>query len=198
MKRMVVLLLFVICFLTNYGQQTGTFSDPRDGKVYKTVKIGNQKWLAQNLAFKADSGCWAYNNDKKNVAVYGYLYTYEVAKKACPAGWHLPTNNEWTTLIKYKGGDTIAGGKLKEEGTAHWSISDKGNTNESGFTALPGGCRKIDGSFFAIGNYGNWWSSTEYLTAGVWVLYMACSNSLIGRDYSSKTYGLSVRCIRDY
>ena len=75
------------------------FTDSRDKHVYKWVKIGTQTWMAENLAYKADRGCWAYNNKKSNVKTYGYLYNWETAKKVCPSGWHLPTDTEWTTMI---------------------------------------------------------------------------------------------------
>ncbi len=103
--------------LTAPAQDQGTFKDPRDGKVYKTVVIGTQTWMAENLAFKAKGGCHAYgwdaDNKKANVAKYGYLYEWKMAKKACPPGWHLPTKEEWETLIVHLGGEQAAGSAMK-------------------------------------------------------------------------------------
>ena len=79
-------------------KETGTFVDSRDGKTYKTTKIGTQWWMAENLAYNVGDGCWAYNNDESNVATYGRLYIWEAAQAACPSGWHLPSENEWKQL----------------------------------------------------------------------------------------------------
>jgi uncharacterized protein (TIGR02145 family) len=196
-NRILALLLLISCFPSLQAQKTGTFKDPRDGKVYKTVTIGKQTWLGQNLAFKADSGFCPYEFRVNNIAVFGYLYNYETAKNVCPAHWHLPTNDEWSALIDYAGGQADAGNKLKETGTDHWSITHPVVTNELGFDALPGGCRKIDGTFFAQGNFGNWWSATEESKGAAWDVYMTCGNGFIGRDFSLKNYYFSVRCVRD-
>lgn len=136
----IVILAISFCLV---AQPTGTFTDPRDGKVYKTVKIGTQTWMAENLDFKAESGCWAYNNDQNNVKTYGYLYNWKTAKKVCPSGWHLPSKDEWSALLTYFGGEESAGDKLKEAGTVHWQKPVSAATNESGFTAIPGGFRKM-------------------------------------------------------
>jgi uncharacterized protein (TIGR02145 family) len=143
----VVVLNIAMCSM---AQMAGTFKDSRDGKTYKTVKIGTQTWMANNLAFKASSGCCAYDNNKNNVAIYGYLYNWETAKNVCPTGWHLPSDEEWTTLITNTGGVYTAGTKLKEAGIKHWAEPNTGATNQSGFTALPGGGRQEDGQFTQI------------------------------------------------
>jgi uncharacterized protein (TIGR02145 family) len=146
MKKSLLILTIAVCYLTGYGQQIGNFTDPRDGKVYKTVKIGNQTWFSENLAFKTDSGCYAYDNNDKFAAIYGYMYKFRVAEKECPPGWHLPSDLEWKQLISYLGGDSIAATKLKA--THGWNSKDGlGSstnpaifaTNSSGFSALPGG-----------------------------------------------------------
>ena len=174
---------------------TGSFTDSRDGKTYKTVVIGTQTWMAENLAYKVKSGCWARNNDVTNVT-YGYLYNWETAKTVCPKGWHLPTNAEWTTLTTYLGGENVAGGKLKETGTTHWQSPNTGATNESGFTALPGGCRDSRGTFYNLGSSGLWWCSTESMSGGAWTYGLEYnSSSVFSHDYKSS--GLSVRCVRD-
>lgn len=100
MKKSLLILALLICSLTNYAQQTGTFKDPRDGKEYRTVKIGNQTWFAENLAYKPGRGnYWAYKNDKKNIYKYGYLYDGETALKICPSGWRLPNEKDIHYLV---------------------------------------------------------------------------------------------------
>jgi uncharacterized protein (TIGR02145 family) len=156
--------------------------------------------MAENLAYKASSGCWAYNNNQSNVATYGYLYNWETAKNVCPVGWHLPSNAEWTILTDYLGGEDAAGGILKEAGTARWLSPNIGATNETGFTALPGGERfGDDRTFDDVGGYGNWWSSTEAYgypsEANRWNLSDRSSDlSSGGYDQSD---GYSVRCVKD-
>ncbi len=137
----------------------GTFTDSRDGKTYKTIRIGNQTWFTENLAYKANSGCWAYDDKQSNVAKFGYLYDWETAKTVCPAGWHLPSDEEWKQLEMALGmtkkeadetgwrGDGI-GTKLKS--TSGWESNGNG-TNASGFNALPAGSRDSDGAFGSAG-----------------------------------------------
>jgi uncharacterized protein (TIGR02145 family) len=137
-----------------------TFTDSRDGKVYKTVEIGNQTWMAENFAYKPADGFWAYNDDENNVSTYGYLYTLETAKSICPDGWHFPSLDEWNELIDFLGGAEQAGIKMKETGGAHWDSEDYGNrdiTNSSKFTALPGGYfEDAFNEFNYLGLYGFW------------------------------------------
>ena len=175
-----------------------TFTDARDGKIYKTVKIGTQTWMAENLAFKPNTGCRAYDDNETNVAKYGYLYNWETAKRACPSGWHLPSGAEWTMLITYLGGDTVAGGKLKESGTTHWISPNTGATNLAGFRALPGGEYAQNGTYVNIGVYGKWWSTTETNLqqasgARFWLLnnYNKSAYFVLG----NRDLGLSVRCV---
>ncbi len=185
-----------------YHTVVGTFTDSRDGKTYKTVTIGTQTWMAENLAYKTSSDCWAYDNDETNVVKYGYLYYWETAKEVCPEGWHLPSDAEWLTLTNYLGGEKIAGSKLKGSGTCNWESPNTGATDETSFTALPGGqCYKDykDGEFKfeGIGMFGHWWSASEfpknYFT--MWIMYFDNTN-LYHYPYS-RTMGLSVRCIKD-
>ncbi len=133
-----------------YNTETGTFTDSRDNKAYKWVKIGSQIWMAQNLNYNiAGSGC-------NQCETYGRLYTWDAANRACPSSWHLPSDSEWQTLIDYLGGSGVAGGKMKSTGT--WQSPNTDATNSSGFSALPGGFRLANGSFYNAGN-GGWWSS---------------------------------------
>ena len=178
-------------------KSTNTFTDPRDGKTYKTVKIGTQTWFAENLAYKAESGCWAYDNNQSNVITYGYLYNREASKKVCPIGWHLPSDVEWETLTNYLGGNFPAGGKLKETGTIHWQSPNTGATNETGFSALPGGIRYKDGSFSGIGHSGNWLSSTENSNETHYLDYSLESTGGGSGFNFGVPDGLSVRCLKD-
>ena len=179
----------------------GTFTDPRDGKVYQTVTIGNQEWMAENLAYEPSSGnYWAYDNNNSNVETYGYLYTWETACDVCPDGWHLPTDAEWTELTDYLGEN--AGGKLKatgtiKAGTGLWYDPNTGATNETGFTALPGGFRGGSGAFGGVGVGGLWWSATEASTDDAWNRLVGYFDSSVGRNDSDEELGFSVRCLRD-
>ena len=177
--------------------ERGTFTDSRDGKTYKTVKIHTQVWMAENLAFKTDKGCWAYDDNQNNVAIYGYLYDWETAKQVCPTGWHLPSDAEWTQLTTYLGGEGVAGGKLKETGTAHWKSPNTGATNASGFTAVPAGYRSGSGAFYGIGYDGDWWSSSEDDTDGAWCRSLSYDSGGVGRSDGHESNGFSVRCVRD-
>ena len=200
-------------------QGTGTVTDI-DGNVYNTVTIGTQIWMVENLKVtKYNNGtaiplitdgaawtslttpgyCW-YNNDYTTYgSVYGALYNWHTVNTGnlCPIGWHVPTDAEWTTLTDYLGGLSIAGGKLKETGTSHWAIPNTGATNESGFTALPGGWRGYDGSFHDITYTGYWWSSTQN-GSSAWERELYQGNATVSRNGSnSKFVGFSVRCIKD-
>lgn len=196
-KNVFITVAIMIIAFSSIAQKNGTFTDLRDGKVYKTIETGWQIWMAENLAYKADSGCWAYNNDTSNVAKYGYLYDWRTAKEVCPSGWHLPGDDEWTTLITFSGGELVAGSKLKEADTTNWHGPDTGATNETGFTALPGGFRFLKGSYRNIGYYGYWRTASEYDEATAWIIYMNSDTGGIYKNYNKKTDGFSVRCIKD-
>jgi uncharacterized protein (TIGR02145 family) len=191
-----------------------------EGNAYKAVKIGDQVWMAENLKTKkfndgidiqnvtvnTDWGvlttgafCW-YNNDAASYQnLYGALYNWHAVNtgKLCPQGWHVPSNAEWTTLTTFLGGESVAGGKLKEAGTAHWTTPNTGATNESGFSGLPGGARYYDGSFGGTGEIGFWWSYTEYSTIGAWGLGLLFEDANVNNGYDFKGNGGCVRCVRD-
>jgi uncharacterized protein (TIGR02145 family) len=158
--------------------------------------------------------CW-YDNNISNKDIYGALYTYDAAwngsrpsdtnpsgiQGACPTGWHLPSDAEWSELTLSLGGASTAGGKLKEAGTSHWEYPNTGATNESGFTALPGGARSHYGTFYNIGKYGSWWSSSMFLGED-FVTHSLSYNSngeITGRPMIALFYvSYSVRCLKDY
>ena len=171
----------------------GFMTDSRDGKRYKTVEIGNQWWMAENLNYDAGSGSWAYDSIPSNAEIYGLLYDRETACDVCPDGWHLPSDTEWEELIDYLGGAYFAGGKMKEAGTTHWISPNTGATNESGFTALPGGGRStLHGGFYGLGSNAVFCSSTNGSSRDLsWTThYVTYTSSNEARVYS-------VRCVRD-
>ncbi|MBK7713275.1 MAG: fibronectin type III domain-containing protein [Bacteroidales bacterium] len=193
-----------------------------DGNAYGIVTIGSQVWMNENLKttkynddtpipYETVGGRWIelltgaycdYLNTPANSAIYGRLYNwYAVAstnpKNVCPAGWHVPSDEEWTFLTNYLGGGSIAGGKLKESGFAHWIDPNTGATNETGFTALPGGERYLNGTFYDIGYLGFWWSSTIHISTYAYYVYMASDNSNLNRTNTNVVTGKSVRCLKD-
>ncbi len=194
-----------------------SFSDQRDGKVYTTVQIGNQCWMAQNLNVGTNiAGTvtqtnnstlekYCYDNIDANCTIYGGLYQWDEMMQysstpgvqgICPTGWHLPTDEEWTILISYLGGIDVAGGKLKETGFAHWSDPNTGADNSSGFTALPAGARDTGGTFADLNDWGGWWSSSWSDASGAWQRGLIFSIAGVLRYNYSKPLGLSVRCLR--
>ena len=217
MRISVFTLMIVIGFgLNTKAQTTGIFKDSRDGKEYKTVEIGKQVWMSENLAYKASNNCWAYNNDEKNVAKYGYLYGVYTSTKVCPAGWHLPTDAEWTQLEKYLMENSFSYNGVKDnKGIAKslatdngWSVSDKegavGNKdfldyrNKSGFSALPGGQRETPGgAFYDLGSCGYWWTATGAMIAAAYNRAISSNISKVSRDENNNLEGASVRCVKD-
>jgi uncharacterized protein (TIGR02145 family) len=171
----------------------------------KTTHYKNGAVIPNNLTdaqwtATTNGACADYNNDPTNTAVYGKLYNwYAVAdpQGLCPTNWHAPSDAEWDTLVNYLGGDTIGGGAMKEIGTTHWTSPNTGATNSSGFTGLPGGLRSLSGPYYAIGNYGYWWSATQYSTSNAYFRCLYYFNSSVHRTNSNKTSGFSVRCVKD-
>lgn len=179
---------------------------------------------APDLGSDSSPRYYVYNYERDNIInakitveyiLYGVLYNWPAAmggstcssanpsgvQGACPDGWHLPSDAEWTTLTDYLGGTSVAGGKMKATGTLDattglWEDPNTGATNTSGFTALPGGYRTSIGTFYGIGSTGHWWSSTERDT-DAWYRSMAYNYSDVGRGGTGKGYGFSVRCLRD-
>ncbi len=181
-----------------YKSETGSFTDSRDGKTYRTIRIGTQVWMAENLAYKTNEGCWTFGNDTSNVNKYGYLYTWETARKICPTGWHLPSDDEWTVLVNYLGGEEVAGKKLKND--TGW-IPDKetiAGTNESSFCGNPGGYRLFnDGTYGKAGKDGIWWSSTAYNSENAWRHDLYYTDNKMYRWFSNMGSGFSIRCVKD-
>jgi uncharacterized protein (TIGR02145 family) len=193
-----------------------------DGNVYDIITIGSQTWMSENLnTTKYSNGDvigtttpyaldirsestpkyqWAFDGNEANALIYGRIYTWYVATDArniCPQAWHVPSDNDWSNLTTFLGGINVAGGKLKEKGTAHWTSPNTGATNESGFSAIAGGNRWSEGSFHYMGWYGIYWSSTSYNSTDALPRELAFdSNKVILINYPKKD-GFSIRCIKD-
>jgi len=204
----------------NYDKTYGTVTDI-DGNVYKTIIIGNQTWMAENLRTihyqngdtlpnvtdntewnNLSTGAYCnYNNTNSldTIATYGRLYNwYAVAdsRQLAPKGWHVPTVMDWSILFNYLGGDTIASNKLKEVGNTHWEDPFESD-NSSGFTALPGGFRYLSNDIGFIGFYGVWWTSSEYNETKVGFLYLYFCDSKVWKGINYKTNGYSIRLIKE-
>jgi len=202
----------------SYGSMTD-----QQGNVYKTIVIGNQEWMAENLKTNiyrngepittnltfeewlnsaiTQIGAWTfYYNNSQYDCPYGKLYNwYAVAdpRHVCPSGWHEPTDGEWTTLTDYLGGESVAGGKMKSTGLQYWISPNTDATNESGFSGLPGGSRFSLGEFSNIGLNGMWWSSSENAIAYAWDRSLNYDDANAVRFPPNKTNGSYVRCLRD-
>lgn len=218
--HLIVISVLFILLATSCKKDDDTTVTDIDGDVYDVVQIGTQLWLKQNLkTTKFNDGssiplvtdnstwsnltspgyCW-YNNDEATYKNdYGALYNWYSVNtgKLCPAGWHVPSDTEWTTLTSYLGGEAVAGGKLKETGTTHWISHNSEVTNESGFTGLPGGCVDSNGSFGDIGVDGYWWSNLDLSTDDAWHRVLGYNFSNVVRTNSSKDNGFSIRCLKD-
>ena len=164
---------------------------------YRTVTIGTQTWMAENLDYTVE-GSKCYNNDPDNCQKYGQLYDWETAKTVCPSGWHLPTLAEWDVMTAYIGGASTEGKKLKA--TSGWNdyngVSGNG-TDEYGFSALPGGAGHSDGSFIIVGDLGIWWSASEYDGNFAYSRYMDYGNEDAIWYDNDKSILFSVRCLQD-
>jgi uncharacterized protein (TIGR02145 family) len=219
MKKL-LLINATIFYIQICNAQTETLTDI-DGNVYHTVVIGAQTWIKENLrATKYSNGDvigttspatlditnettpkyqWAYNGNEGNAANYGRLYTWYAVtdnRNICPTGWHVPTDSEWSALFNYLGGESIAGGKLKETGTTHWITPNTEATNESGFTALPSGSRQMNGSFMFMGYNCQWWKNIEFNTNNAYTCNLTYDYGFVGGSDFNKKNGFSVRCIK--
>jgi uncharacterized protein (TIGR02145 family) len=205
---------------TVFGNDTsfttlGTVSDI-DGNIYLVTVIGTQTWMAENLKVKtltdntsvpyiSDDAQWsalstpAYSSVNGNSVTYGLLYNWFTVQtgKLCPTGWHIPSTEEWDSLAENLGGEKLAGGKLKETGTGHWTAPNAGATNESGFNARPGGFRNKSGSYYYLNNFGYFWTSDEFDSDNAWFRNLAYSTTNLNSGKALKSQGQSVRCIKE-
>jgi len=190
-----------------------------DGNEYLAVSIGTQIWMAENLKttrlndgteiplVTGDSewntlvtpGLSWYDNQPDNGNTYGALYNWYSVEtdKLCPSGWHVPSDEEWTTLSDYLGGESVAGGKLKEAGNQHWKSPNTNATNSFDFTALPGGYHNANGSYNLIGEFSRWWTSSAGEIVDSWFWYIGYNSGEIFSRKNARNSGFSVRCIKD-
>lgn len=214
-----------LVFMLSIGNASGqikpeTITDI-DGNIYKIVKVGEQWWMTSNLKTSRYSNGdligtttldtldisetstpkfqWVYAGKESNGNTYGRFYTWHAATDGrciCPSGWQIPSDNDWKTLIDFLGEGTIAGGRMKVTGISFWQSPNLGATNSSGFSALPGGYRSYNGTYYDMGSYGYWWSSktgskklAQYFTLGF-------KSKAVGSYNVDKAYGFSVRCVK--
>ena len=185
----------LLCLAATAFAQT-PITDPRDGKAYKTAKIGEQVWLAENLNYNAE-GSKCFNLKPEYCEKYGRLYNWDMAIKSCPSGWHLPSKGEYEALDKAVGGKDVAARKLKAK--SGW-FKDGNGTDDYGFSALPGGdlggvCPP-GGAFSGEGFTGTWWSIGED-NSSAYYRYITCNDEVVFGLTSEKSYMHSVRCVKD-
>lgn len=213
-----VFILFTGCKKDEDGDDYPATVTDADGNTYNTVKIGEQVWTKENLrttkfnngtaishvtdqaewgGLNAAAYCWYNNNQSAYGATYGAFYNWYAVKNGnpCPTGWHVPTDNDWTTLVNTLGGDSLAGGKMKE--TSLWLTPNTGATNETGFSAVPGGYRFTDGEFYSNTEYCYFWSASEFNSTDGLYRLLYYNTKKINKGNLSKKYGFSVRCIMD-
>ena len=202
--------------MSSDGESCGTIT--YEGQTYETIIIGIRCWMAENLnvgtridgvnaqANNSTIEKYCYNDIETNCDTYGGLYQWDEMMQyvstqgtqgICPSGWHIPSDADWTVLTTYLGGVVVAGGMMKDTGTVYWAAPNTGATNSSGFTGLPGGFRYSNGSFYDLGFYGYWWSSTEYSGTLAWYRNLGYDYGQVGRYNYGKSSGFSVRCLKD-
>ena len=206
----------IISFTTkDYGEVTDI-----EGNRYRTIKIGAQTWMAENLratrfndsssitliekndkwaAQSSPAYCWYKNSEDAFKSMYGAIYNWYTVNtgKLCPAGWHVPSNSDWDELANFLGSSDVAGGILKETGEEYWSTPNTGATNQYRFSALPGGLRYYDGEFRDFGFGGYWWSSSELSDERAFFRHIFYQDGSLFRFDNEKRNGFYVRCISD-
>lgn len=217
--RAYIAVVIVLALITSCNQSepsAQTISDTEtvidaDGNVYPIVRIGDQWWMAANLNTttspdgEAVAG-YCYDDNEENCEVYGRLYTWEEAMSAsteesaqgiCPTGWHIPSDSEWEILINHLGGESVAGGKIKEAGTLHWKSPNSGATNESGFNALPTGFYHFMGEFGGIGEVCFYRTSSAQDAWEMYVRELLSSSASIPRGGVHPDDAIPIRCVKD-
>ncbi len=189
--------LLLVTPATAFAQQYGSFTDTRDGHVYRTVKIGNQTWMAENMAFKGLPH-WSADGDNENDKMYGFLYSWENALKVCPAGWHLPTMTDFEKLLKYVELNRTSQNNFLALAakSPHWLEAKNEAENDFGFSALPAG-RYYGGDYYRFGYYAYFWSATEREGSSHDACRLILGDGYAGVGIDVKNYAFSVRCLKD-
>jgi uncharacterized protein (TIGR02145 family) len=172
------------------------FTDSRDKQKYRTMKIGDQTWMAENLNYNMSSSK-CYDNLTSNCKKYGRLYNWNMAMKACPSGWRLPSKTEWENLIIFAGTEKVAGKHLKAKSGWNDSKGLSDNSDTYGFAALPGGDSYSNGHFGNAGSFGRWWGSSDYDSIYAYIRAMDYLSEGASWGYIDKSYLFSVRCVQD-
>jgi len=199
MKRIIGLIVVPVLIGTSYLSSQpslieSTFTDTRDGKEYDIVKIGNQWWMAENLNYEISDGSWCYDDDPLICNKFGRLYSWDAAVKACPAGWHLPSDEDWKILEKNFG---VPNTKLDEIGWRSFE-DEETSANYPGFGMIMAGYRPYgDGAFDDINDDAYFWTSTSYDKVDAWKRTFDDNRKEVGRGFDSKRKGFSVRCVKD-
>lgn len=220
MRRSIFSILLLLLTFTSMlfaeEKEAPLFQDPRDGSFYKTTIIGKQRWMAENLHFKTKNA-YCYGDREGNCNIYGNMYTWTDAMKLkkkfqvtlykdgniqgiCPDGWHVPTNDDWKVLRNYAGNmSSYDGPATSLKSTSYWERDDKSlpGADEFGFNALPGGERDFLGAYAGLGDYGIFWSSTQYGFDGAYIWEMNYDNSKVNDRFDGKDLAFSLRCIED-
>jgi uncharacterized protein (TIGR02145 family) len=199
-----------------------TLTDSRDGQTYKTVVIGKQTWMAQNLNIETEKS-FCFNTDSSNCTKYGRLYTWAAAmdsagewssngkgcgyksecsamspvRGVCPNGWHLPTKAEFETLFSAVGGDSVAGKMLKSTSGWNFAKASGNGSDDYAFSALPVGYRDGGGDYTYVGNEATFWISTEKSDEYAYAMRLIYRNDNADVDYRPKFMAFSVRCVKD-
>ena len=219
MKKISILLIFFTLILTSCESEKeipglndenwtagDEWIDTRDWQSYATVQIGDQVWMARNLNYNSKDGFSEANPYFPGYQdIYGLLYDWNTAHTACPEGWHLPDIEEWHILCDYLGGADVAGGKLRQAGTEYWGSSSVGVTNESGFSALPGGHKDWEIGFLGVGHWAAFWvadTSFIYYIGHIhqdieFAYVFTQGGTEVSFDKEGITGACSVRCIKD-
>jgi uncharacterized protein (TIGR02145 family) len=209
MKPVYIILTLALCNPISSAQMTGKLIDVRDGHVYKTIQVGNQTWMAENLNFVTDTGSICYDNQPSNCEIFGRLYTWDVAKIVCPKGWHLPSDNEWQILertlgmpeneinmVGFRGSINNIAGKLKSK--TGWNSSSNLVDDDIGFNALPAGNYGFHEKNFGLLNCNAFfWTSTSYKDKFAWNRDIRDTDNTIFRSQKYKRVGFSVRCVKN-
>ena len=213
-KSLLLIFISLTAVLKSKAQSTGSGLMDIEGNTYKSILLGKQEWMMDNLKVTKyrngqsiphiqDSIVWNawkngayvfYKNDTKHGILYNWMAVND-SRGVCPTGWHVPSSFEWDTLAKFLGGNEVAGGKMKTK--LHWETPNTSATNESSFHALPKGMYGVNGSFNNIGKNAYWWSSSEHGVSSAWGREIGFNESALFAGHGDKRDGLSVRCIKD-